>query len=229
MNLLYNRILSILVLTLFSNIGFSQLNSIEIEFIGNCGLYMTDGKNNIYVDFPYKSGAYNYMEFDKSELDSIKQNSIFIFTHKHADHFSGKNMRDVLKEKGGIKFTPWKSKKLIKYVEKIPELDIEIFKTKHKFSLKHVSYLITWHGKRIYLSGDTTDPETIGGLENIDWAFLPYWILNKAYKQEIEIDAKMFGVYHIATVQIPSAKKNYKGIDNVKPMINQGKKIKIEL
>ena len=26
------------------------------------------------------------MEFDKSELDSIKDNSIFLFTHKHPDH-----------------------------------------------------------------------------------------------------------------------------------------------
>ena len=51
---------------------------------------MTDGNLNVYTDFPYKSGTYNYMEFDSSELDSIKDNSIFIYTHKHADHYSKK-------------------------------------------------------------------------------------------------------------------------------------------
>ena len=29
------------------------------------GLYLTDGDLNIYVNFPYKSGTYTYMEFDK--------------------------------------------------------------------------------------------------------------------------------------------------------------------
>jgi len=41
------------------------------------------------------------MEFDASELDSIKENSIFIFTHKHSDHYSNKSIKKVIKEKGG--------------------------------------------------------------------------------------------------------------------------------
>jgi hypothetical protein len=39
----------------------------KIKFIGNCGLYMTHGVENIYVDFPYKSGAHNHMDYDSSE------------------------------------------------------------------------------------------------------------------------------------------------------------------
>lgn len=66
---------------LLSTFGISQTNDIQIQFIGNCGFHMTDGKTNFYIDFPYKSGAYGYMEFKDSELDSIKENSVFIFTH----------------------------------------------------------------------------------------------------------------------------------------------------
>ena len=80
-------------LILLSNSAYSQTNEIKIKFIGNCGLYMTDGVTNFYIDFPYKSGAHNYMEYDQSELDSVKDNSIFIFTHRHSDHYSKKHLK----------------------------------------------------------------------------------------------------------------------------------------
>lgn len=66
------------IFCLITAFGISQTKDIQIEFIGNCGLHMTDGITNFYIDFPYKSGAHGYMEFDESELDSIKENSIFI-------------------------------------------------------------------------------------------------------------------------------------------------------
>ena len=91
----------IFVFILISNLGFSQANEIKIKFISNCGLFMTDGTTNIYTDFPYRSGAFIYDKYDPSELDSIQENSIFIFTHKHGDHYSKKNMRIVLKNKNG--------------------------------------------------------------------------------------------------------------------------------
>src|SRR5690606_32466469 len=97
-------ILLTISLIFISFFGFSQSKEINIKFIGNCGLYITDGLTNIYTDFPYKSGAHNYMEFDESELDSIKENSIFIFTHKHSDHYSKKNLKKIMKEKGGEQF-----------------------------------------------------------------------------------------------------------------------------
>jgi len=99
MKLNYSRILCTVALIFAINFGFAQSNEIKIEFMGNCGLYMTDGTTNIYADFPYKSGAFSYMEFDKAELDSIKENSIFIFTHKHADHYSGKKYEKSPKRK----------------------------------------------------------------------------------------------------------------------------------
>lgn len=214
---------------MITNLCFSQTEKIKIEFIGNCGLYITDGITNIYTDFPYKSGAHNYMEFEESELDSIKENSIFIFTHKHSDHYSEKNIKKVIKEKGGKKYGSWNIEELNNLEKSIPNFSIQVFKTKHKWSFTHYSYLITWHDKKIYLSGDTESAQTIGTVKNIDWAFVPYWILLDAKENNIQIDAKMFGIYHLATVQIPSAKENYDDIKNIKPMVEQGEIFYIDL
>lgn len=180
-----------------SNFCFSQNNEIRIRFIGNCGLHMTDGQTSVYFDFPYKSGAYGYMTYNQKELDSIVENSIFIFTHKHKDHYSAKNMNAIIRNKNGRRFTQWQTKKLKSFSETIPEFDIEILKTKHRFSIRHISYVITWHGKKIYLSGDTENAEAISVVKDIDWAFVPYWILLDASEKGLKIDAKQIGVYHL--------------------------------
>ncbi len=161
---------------------------------------MTDGISNIYIDFPYKSGAHNYMEFDNAELDSIKKNSVFIFTHKHSDHYSKRILRKVLKEKKGETFGPWNVSELEKLGKSMPEFDIKAFRTEHKvfgISFKHYSYLINWHGKKIYLSGDTESSETIGKIKDIDWAFVPAWLLLDSNEKQIKLDTKMLGIYHI--------------------------------
>jgi len=68
------KILLIITIFCFSNFGFSQSNEIIIKFIGNCGLHMTDGESNFYIDFPYKQHAYRWMnptfnrKYDKDRL-----------------------------------------------------------------------------------------------------------------------------------------------------------------
>ncbi|WP_412984680.1 MBL fold metallo-hydrolase [Pontimicrobium sp. IMCC45349] len=221
-----------IILIFVSSFTHSQSKEINIKFLGNCGLYITDGTTHIYTDFPYKSGAHGYMEFDSTELDSIKHNSIFIFTHKHSDHYSKKHLNKILKEKGGQKYGVSNISELENLNNSLDNFEIKAFKTTHKvfgISFRHYSYLITWHGKRIYLSGDTTNPETIGKIKNMDWAFVPYWILLNAKEQEIEIDSKMLGVYHLYPEQIPSANKKWSNIDSIQPMTEQGEKITIKL
>lgn len=224
----FNYILILLIVALSSNLGLSQTKEIKIRFIGNCGLHMTDGVSDIYCDFPYKSGAYGYMKYDATELDNIKEDAVFIFTHRHADHYSSKNMRRVIKKKNGKQYGSWNIEDLKKLSESIPHFKIEVFKTKHHFSFIHYSYLMTWHGKKIFLSGDTEHAETIGTIKNMDWAFLPYWLLLDAEEKKIKIDAKMFGIYHLATVQIPSAKETWGEMDKYHPLVEQGEIISVE-
>ena len=196
-----NRKMKLILLTfsliLISSIGFCQRGELKIRFISNCGLLITDGTTNIYSDFPYRSGAFIYDKFDKSELDSIKENSIFIFTHKHGDHYSRKNMRSISKHKNGKKYGKWDISELENLSNTIPDFEIKAFKNKHKFSFVHYSYLITWHGKKIYLSGDTESTSTIEQMKDMDWAFVPGWLLKSIFRNKIEIDAKMLGLYHI--------------------------------
>ena len=192
----FYKTLLLVTLLCISNFSFSQSNEIKIKFIGNCGLYLTDGNSNLYIDFPYKSGAHKYMEYDKAEIDSIKDNAVFIFTHRHADHYS----HTLLKKLDGQKFDPWSIPELEKLGETIPDFDIKAFRTKHKVfgvSFKHYSYLITWHSKKIYLSGDTGDLEDVGKIKDIDWAFVNPWLYMNALREKVTIDAKKFAIYHL--------------------------------
>jgi L-ascorbate metabolism protein UlaG (beta-lactamase superfamily) len=196
--LVQKKILIFIISVFFSNFLFCQSNEITIKFIGNCSLYMTDGNLNIYIDFPYKSGAHNYMKYDKSELDNIKDNSIFIFTHRHADHYSKK----LINKLTGKIYGPWNMSKkrkldLVKLSESYKDFSIQSYKTSHKFSLHHNSYLIAWHNKKIFISGDTGDVEPISKLSNLDWVFAPFWIYRNAMEQKVAIDTKMIGIYHL--------------------------------
>ncbi len=191
----YRKLVLIIAILGISNLGFTQTNEIKIKFIGNCGLYLTDGNSNLYIDFPYKSGAHNYMEYDKSEIDHIKENSIFIFTHRHSDHYSKK----LLKKLNGKKYGSWNISDLKELRNSIPNFSIQCFKTSHNFSLSHYSYFITWHDKNIFISGDTENVETLAAQKDIDWAFIPAWIAVDAKKKDINFRtiSKMFAIYHI--------------------------------
>jgi ribonuclease BN (tRNA processing enzyme) len=216
-----------LTVLLFSLASFGQTNEINVRFIGNCGLYMTDGNTNFYIDFPYKSGAHHYMEYDMSELDSVKPNPLFIYTHKHSDHFSGKLVRRLAKKLNGVVYSPSNIDELLKLNTSIPDFKIEAFKTKHRFSINHYSYLITWHGKRIYISGDTENAETIASIKDIDWAFMPIWLLLDANRKNISLknSIEMFVIYHIG----PNDNITFKEEDpRVKMLTKQGEVIVIQ-
>jgi len=176
----------------------AQTNAITVRFIGNCGLYMSDGDLDVYVDFPYRSGAFGYMEYPTSEIDSVKAKATHLFTHRHPDHYSKKLVRKLT----GNVYGPWKVKRkrradLTAPAYSAAQFTVETFRTKHRFAHHHYSYLITWHGKRIYLSGDAESPETIARMDNMDLAFVPVWILREAKEQSITIKSDRFAVYHL--------------------------------
>lgn len=191
-----NSLLLILFITI-TNVLFSQSPQIHVKFIGNCGLYLSDGKSNLYVDFPYKSGAFGYMAYNVAELDSIADNANFLFTHKHADHYSKKMLNLIKTKHKGNVYGKWNIDELTKLSAGFDDFKIEVFETKHRFSFKHYSYLITWHGKKIYFSGDTESAATIAGIDQIDWAFVPTWIWMDAKENNLQINATKVAIYHL--------------------------------
>lgn len=206
-----------------SNIGVCQTNEIKIRYIGNCGLHITDGVHHIYSDFPYKSGAHHYAEYNSSEIDSLKENAYYIFTHKHSDHYYKGKVNKILKAKNGKKFGKWNISDLENLDKVIPNFKIQAFKTKHMFSFAHYSYLITWHGKKIFLSGDTEHAETIIGISGIDWAFIPAWLVPRINDMKKPLNAKNVAIYHIG----PRDNINIEG-DKVLMLKKQGETISIQ-
>ncbi|MFZ1592161.1 MAG: MBL fold metallo-hydrolase [Chitinophagales bacterium] len=197
MNKRYRYLSALIVFFTISTRLFAQTPEIQVKFIGNCGVHLTDGKNNLYVDFPYKSGAFNYMTYNPAELDSIADNAYFLFTHKHPDHYSKKMLNQIKSKHKGNVFGKWNINEFAKFNTTFTDFTIETFETKHHFSFKHYSYLITWHGKKIYFSGDTESAVTIANVEQIDWAFIPTWIWTDAKENNLQINANMFAIYHL--------------------------------
>ncbi len=227
MNRIYSRLFLLMVISFVLNSGYSQSGEIKIRFIGNCGLYATDGISNIYIDFPYKSGAHNYMKYDAAEIDSIKENAVFIFTHRHADHYSAK----ILKKLEGAKYDPFNIDELDSLNHSIPGFNIKAFETPHKvfgISFKHYSYLITWHQKKIYISGDTENADTLATQQDIDWAFVPVWVISDAIKKGYKLKdrIKNFAIYHVGTKDKITPDKND---ERIKLLDKQGEVITILL
>lgn len=183
-----------------------QNENIKIKFLGNCGIFMTDGSLNIYVDFPYKSGAHGYMTYKPELLDSLKANSIFLFTHGHSDHYS----RSLFKKSHQKLYGPWPVKflmskkrkyKLDELNDSLPNFSITEYRTKHGYSFKHVSYLIEWNKKRIFISGDTHLADTLVSVRNLDMVFAAPWVLNDAWDRKLKIDSRQFILYHHPNVE----------------------------
>jgi ribonuclease BN (tRNA processing enzyme) len=213
------RIASILFI-LLTHFCFGQTNEITVTLIGNAGFRMTDGVTNIYFDFQYKSGAFGYMTYSERELEKIKPNSIFIFTHKHADHYAKK----IVKKLNGKVYAGSNRKEISELEKDIPDFKITSYKTKHRFSFGHYSYVIEWHGKKVFVSGDTKHPETIGLIKGIDYAFIPPWLITYAKEKNITIDAKIKVLYHLYS----NEKVTEKASDDLIIFDKQGMNIKIE-
>jgi len=178
----------------------SQENVISIKFIGNCGFYLSNGDFSFYLDFPYRPGAYGYMDYDERIIDTV-QPSVCIFTHGHADHFKKRFFR---KTKSRL-FGPWPVRALVaakrtislnELNDTVPGFSIKYFKTPHGLSLRHYSYFIVWHGKRIYISGDTHDKEHLLALKNLDVAIVNPWLLIDISDSKQRIDTKKIILCH---------------------------------
>ena len=189
---------------LIAAISLGQNQKITIKLLGNCGLFMTDGKLNLYVDFPYTSGAHDYMTYNPEVLDSLQAHAVFLFTHGHSDHYN----RKLFKKTNQKLYGPWQVKflmskkrkyKLAELNDSLPGFSITAYKTKHGFSFKHLSYLVEWNNKRIFISGDTHLADTLVSVRNLDLVFAAPWEMYDAMDRKLKIDSKKIIIYHLRT------------------------------
>jgi len=179
---------------------------IEVEFIGNMAMRLSDGLDTMFTDFPYRSGAFGYMEYSSAVLDAVEQ-GVGLITHEHADHWDarefGKTELKLIAPPGiaaGVepdRVLPWGDS--IRY----GGIEVQPITTPHTDA--HVSYRVLWSGRRLYFSGDTESTEEILGEQDLDAAFVSPWLLRAVLDAGQTIDADLIVVYHhLAGEDVPN-------------------------
>ena len=175
--------------------------ALEARFIGNMAWSITDGSFTLMSDFPYDSGAVSgYMTYDASaELRSPTPDTLSLITHRHADHwsptlFAKTNWRVVAP---GDVTAGVPAERVVPVSVRFPHgpLRIDTIATPHA-NIGHYSYVVTWHGRRLYFSGDTESPAHLIALGELDVAFVSPWLYRAVLKSGGRVDAKRVVIYH---------------------------------
>jgi L-ascorbate metabolism protein UlaG (beta-lactamase superfamily) len=197
-------ILSALVLTLTWGTAFpARAGELTLTFIGNESFHITDGETTLLTDFPYQAGYMGYMSYDMAELPPV-EDGLSLITHFHKDHWDRALFEQhpewSIVAAPGILDTIESDKEIpIEPVIRFKDLTIQPDATPHNFSPQHYSFLVTWHGKRLYFVGDTETPAYILPLEDIDVLFITPWLIRTIARQELSLDADKLIVYHHKT------------------------------
>jgi L-ascorbate metabolism protein UlaG (beta-lactamase superfamily) len=172
---------------------------LEARFIGNMAFAITDGSVTLMTDFPYQSGYSDYMTYPASDIRSNTPSTLSLITHRHGDHW----------EPAMFKGTTWKVAGPADVTGAAPAdrvvplgarttfgpLAIDRIETPHA-NVGHHSYIVTWHGRRLYFSGDTESTDSLATAKTLDVAFISPWIHQSTIKKGIRIDAKRVVIYH---------------------------------
>lgn len=73
-------------------------------------------------------------------------------------------------------------------------MQIQAIKTDYG-ETEHYSYLVEWHGRKMYFSGDTGDTAHLINLPGTDVAFLSPWLYENARKENVLPDTKRLIIY----------------------------------
>jgi len=178
---------------------------IEVEFIGNMAMRLTDGLDTMYTDFPYRSGAYGYMEYSPDVLDTVGE-GVAIITHEHDDHwdareFAKTELRLIAPEPVAVAVEP---DRVLPWADSIRYGGIEVQPVATPHIDGHTSYRVLWGGRRLYFSGDTDSPDAILLEQDLDVAFVSPWLLRTVLDAGQAIDADLVVVYHhLADEEVP--------------------------
>lgn len=190
------KIIQFLFILLISELSFAD--NLTFQFIGNMAFYITDGKTSLYSDFPYESGAFGYMKYDLKSV-KISDNGVSLITHAHRDHWANELFQPLkLKVIGSPEVLKGVDpSRIIPFAKEITYegIHIEPFSTPHG-NITHYSYLVTWHGIRMYFTGDTEELKTLLAMKNLDVAFLSPWLARSLSTQKQTVDAKKIVIYH---------------------------------
>ncbi len=176
----------------------TNAKSLEASFIGNEAFQITDGDYILLTDFPYRSGAYGYMKYEIYFPD-ITGNVFSLITHRHEDHFdpslfSEQNWKIIGPKEVTLLVA---QDKLVKFSNEITVGPIKIMprKTIHA-NTEHYSYLVNWHGRDLFFSGDTDEVQALKDLPELDALFITPWFYRMAKSANALPDSKKIIIYH---------------------------------
>jgi L-ascorbate metabolism protein UlaG (beta-lactamase superfamily) len=189
---------------------------LHARFIGNMAYAITDGTTTLFTDFPYESGYSVYMEYDPREIRSATKDSVALVTHRHGDHwdrglFARTGWRVIAPEDA---LTDVPAARIVRALPVEPasatitfgSVAIEAVPTPHA-NIGHYSYLVTWHGRRLYFTGDTDNVDQLLATKNVDVAFLSPWLFERLARDGRRLDAKRIVIYHhTADARIPECR-----------------------
>jgi L-ascorbate metabolism protein UlaG (beta-lactamase superfamily) len=176
----------------------ASAGELHFRFIGNEAFLITDGVTSLLTDYPYQSGAFGYMTYDSSSVGPVA-NGLCLITHGHADHFDAK----LFAATNFAIIAPPSVLALLNTERKIPfreemtyrDIRVRAFRTPHG-DIEHYSYLVLWHGLRLYFTGDTDDTSELKNQKDLSAAFVSPWLLERMKNEHEKIHAKRVVVYH---------------------------------
>src|SRR5690606_30852729 len=133
------------------------------------------------------------MSYEMADVPPIK-NGLSLITHTHSDHWNAR-LFDGMDTK--VIAPPSATKRLDqeRVVPFSPEepmtvgaIEVRAIEMPHKLAPEHFSYLVTWHGLRLYFTGDTETPADILQQHDIDVMFLSPWLIRTIERQHLALD-----------------------------------------
>lgn len=172
--------------------------ALTARFIGNAAFEITDGQTTLLTDFPYKSGAFGYMTY-RMETVRPKGDVLCLVTHAHDDHWSA----DLFRSTNWMVAGPQSVTAGIDLTRVVPvyprgrfkTVIVQSFETRHE-PKGHYSYLVLWHGQKLYFTGDTEVPDKVLSAGPVDTLFITPWLLRNSMKAGLKFQAKRIVIYH---------------------------------
>jgi pimeloyl-ACP methyl ester carboxylesterase/L-ascorbate metabolism protein UlaG (beta-lactamase superfamily) len=180
----------------------TQAPTLSLALVGNAAIHITDGKVMLVTDFPYRSGAFGYMEYAREQVWT-GGNVVSLITHRHEDHVAIETLKTLnWRVVGPQEVTTQLPAGAIVAANAAstidPALKIDALRTPHA-DVEHYSYVVEWHGRRFYFSGDTEDPSSALNQQGLDIAFVTPWMLKAIASNGRRLDAARVVIYHHQT------------------------------
>lgn len=163
--------------------------------------HISDGATTLLSDYPYRPGAYGYMDYDPKDVPEIT-NGLSLITHFHLDHWDKKLFKEmdvsIIAPNGITKRLD--QKRVVPFTTEKPMefrgIQVEAIPMPHNMAPEHFSYLVTWHGLRLYFPGDTETPADLLQRKDIDILFISPWLIRTIERQNLVLDTKHLVMYH---------------------------------